>query len=936
MMEHIKRREKDVIKNDFAKLGLFEAKENKLICLKLNRFFTTETFHENFSSLKSDEITKFIIEQSLLDLLAENFIDHNYIKLLLENLDIIYMREELVLICCIRTLLTKDTSLKTFLNMINATSEYILCFNKNFNKESPALKLITETLNSLQAQDFHEISNVNIFTKNLMIKLNLKNEKLPEIENLLETYHNINIDFIREEFEDPKNSDHIPSFNDQQMSANYSEPLSLNHVNYVQQYQSAVGSFSLIKQLIKHSVKINSQQVLLTCVEIARLAIENPTNHELVSHVISFMEMFNIDTKTLRCKLRLKKLNDIIVLKPSGDSLRNIEALENDWRIKNIANPSRTYLNEMLARSDWFRLILMAQYLNYPLQDLVSICDNQITNKNLRCNLIRAILYETSPEHKKRSSFSKHHRSTGSIKEFTEVFPRGKFLDAKHDLFAVLLKCDEELDRSNMTFEDFQRMIHQKFNVDDFNDLLFYAHKLNWPIIAVLAAMTSSVYRLKLCWITWLILSSNYDWNRRFKSIEDLSKVVIHHCIEKGFIKTLDESATIFYPHSAFKTFTSFLFVSIDGQFQEMESLLKQFIVKLNQLKFDMVSVTGRKEALEFSIRCIVQHLKMNFRSIVQQEKYLDALCLSEISQFGAKVDFALVKRLCKILEHSNVILDFDIFCVPNVLEQKSFIDAMSSICEDLIDDNNFEVAIQIAELMELPKSDLLFKWWTHKWDPDDGKSVDFEKYIADQKKYLVGTDVLLEFLKSVSQTMEPSPKKLEVLKFILKNSWTMKPSEIDELEYEVICLYVKLKPQADSLQTPTSEYYNVVMSKEQNIHNPLFRLKEIARIDELSINKPLEDPAEIEQLDKLILELLDFGDIVQVLRIQEMFSQAPDDLRIFVYLMAISEGLASIYDISKEERQTISSYGIMSNRFNRLTLRTSLKTSGSTSKTNP
>lgn len=83
----------------------------------------------------------------------------------------------------------------------------------------------------------------------------------------------------------------------------------------------------------------------------------------------------------------------------------------------------------------------------------------------------------------------------------------------------------------------------------------------------------------------------------------------------------------------------------------------------------------------------------------------------------------------------------------------------------------------------------------------------------------------------------------------------------------------------------------------------------------------------EIQKLDELIFYLLDAGDFVQVLRIQEMFGRAPEDLRLLVFMMSIAENINSIYDIAKEERKMISNYGLMSNKFNRLTLK-SLRTS--------
>lgn len=421
MMELIARREKDVIKNDFAKLGLFEGREAKFICRKLNRFFTTHTFQDNFPHLKTDQITKFVIENSLMDLLAEKFIDYRYIKLLLENLDVIYMREELVLVEKIHDLMSPETKLSEFLSMVNVTSDYISEFDKNFDRDQPALKLTNATLQCLSSKEFHEISTINSFTQNLMTKMESREEQMPNIQDLLESYHSINLEFVRDEFETSENV----SFNDNKLSSSYSDIIRLNYLNYVQQHQSAFGTYKLIKEIIKNFMAISRPQLMTGCEEVAKLAVENPENIELVSHVMSFLEMFGVDSRNLRCLLRLFKLksandeskafetflDETIKVGTKDSEMCNLEALEVFWSTKKIKDPPRSYLNGVIASNDWFKLVLLAQYFDYPVNSLVSICDERMSCQALRDNLIRAVLFDSSPEMKKRCSFSKRRRS---------------------------------------------------------------------------------------------------------------------------------------------------------------------------------------------------------------------------------------------------------------------------------------------------------------------------------------------------------------------------------------------------------------------------------------------------------------------------------------------------------------------------------------------
>lgn len=275
--------------------------------------------------------------------------------------------------------------------------------------------------------------------------------------------------------------------------------------------------------------------------------------------------------------------------------------------------------------------------------------------------------------------------------------------------------------------------------------------------------------------------------------------------------------------------------------------------------------------------------------------------------------------------------MNFVLFCQ----DKKNHKEVVEKICESLIVDHQFEAAIQVADLMSLPRSDFVYKWWIHMWNCEDRNSKNFEtkKYMKFVTKYHLSVDVMIKFLKNVVNELEPCVKKFNMMKFILRNSWIENAAELDALEYDIILLYVRLKIEGkvEDLKPLMSEYYETIISKDRLIiHNSLIELKSIAKVDELSISyKVLEDPEELKQLDEMIFSLLDIGDIIQVLRIQEMFGRAPADLKLLVYMMSIAEGINSIYDIAREERQIISSFGLMPKRFNRLTLR-SIRTNSS------
>lgn len=602
MMEKISPREKDVIKNDFAKLGLFESREAKNVQRKLNRIFSTHTFNENINvAVKKDEITKFIIDNKIVHLLCENFIDHDFIMRIIGLNSSHPMNDELVLVETLKSLMSKDTTLEDFANIMNITTDYIKKHDKSFDENRSDLMLINGTVNN-SFDDFQKVAESNVFVKNLLHKLT-SHEELPTIEELLEKFHSIKLDYIRQEFSN-SSADNIPSFDDPQIENSYGEKFELNKVHYVQRYQGVYATYSFIVEMLRNSLTISRPLILNGCDEVARLALNNPHDEKLVAHVMAFLETFDVDTRNLRCLVRLLRLknnqemkgfekfvNEKVTVSSSENDLKNVEALEVFWRVKKYKNPSRGYLTPFLETDDWFRLVLLAQYFNYSLEDFVSICETRIKNKNLRDNLIRAVSFDI-PENKRHCSFTKRRRSKNNANESQELFKGGKFLDNKHDLFAILLKCSEDVSRVELPFNEFQKyFLRKNFNAK-VDDLLYYAKKYDWPLLAVLAG-TTSLYRVKYCWLTWLILSCDFKLTKKYDTLEELAKSVVIHSITTNFIETLDESLQIFYPKSAMKIFTQFLRETKNGKFSD--SILKLFIVKLNEDDFRMVVAKGKK-----------------------------------------------------------------------------------------------------------------------------------------------------------------------------------------------------------------------------------------------------------------------------------------------------------------------------------------------------
>ncbi|XP_070496072.1 spatacsin [Chironomus tepperi] len=928
MMNQISKRHKDVLKNEFAKLGLFEARESKQLDKKFNRFFTTHTYQENYPTLKSNEVTTFVLDNNLVCLMPQPFIDHNYIqKILKENEENADLHPELVLLQSTKDLLTKQTNLQSFVDIMNVTSTYIQSFNTSFNTNQHELRFMNEIVsNNLEKHD--QIADINPFLKNLFVKLTTK-EDLPSIEELLENFHSIKLDYIRDEFEGT-GSDSIPSFNDPNLSSTYGEKADLDYMDYVKRYQGVYATYIFVLDSIKNSMAVTRPMILDACEEVTKLALNNPNDLKLIRHSVAFLESFSIDTRNLRCFIQLQKLkannNDhdcegfldkTVKMTTNEEDIKNVESLEVFWKVKKYVNPKRSYLNPFTEKDDWFRIILMAQYFNYSVDAFISICQERIKDKTLCDNLIRAVRYEAAPE-SEYLSLSSTPKYKGKTSEAKKLFGSGQYLDSKFDLFAILLKCNENINRRDCSFEEFQRFFMRD---EPSSDLLYQAIIHDWPVIAVLAG-TTKLYRFKYCWLTWLILSSNYKWYEKFEDVEGISTSVFEHCLRNGFVKTLDESFQIFYPEAPMKIFTKFLKDSANGKLKDMESILKNFIVQIIETDYRTKIIKEKHRLIPCIIRYLIIHLQNNIKFSTQQQEYLACVHRSEIAKFDGKVNFELIRNFCKILEHTSVEMNYEVFYESDTKVSKE----IDRICDELISNNYFEAAIEIGNLMNKSKTEFIFKYWLHLRKTDNQKQTSFDiaKYMKYVKMYRLNMDLFIKFLKREIDEMDQCIEKYNLMFFMLRNTPKADPKELNELEYELICLYLRLKISGvKDIKPVTSLYYeNVIKPESSLIHNSLYELKAIAMIDDLNDSQCLTDDSEIQQLDDLMSFLLDINDIVQVLRLQAMFGHAPEDLKILVYMLSVAEGITSIYDITKKERQAISNCGPLSSRFNRFAFR--------------
>lgn len=530
------------------------------------------------------------------------------------------------------------------------------------------------------------------------------------------------------------------------------------------------------------------------------------------------------------------------------------------------------------------------------------------------------------------------------------------------DIFAVILMSTVEVPLDNdLTFDlvTLRELMknHDTPQLSTHLNLIRYAFKLNWPILVILAGIECQKIT-DYCWIIWLIISINLpSIPADIATYDELAKHVIT-CAIKGTVRTLNLSFQIFYPTSKFSLFPKFLSEASRYHFtSETSALLMDFMYENDEgnVAINELIDWSSQDILALMITWLIEFVKLGFDSMEHTQQLLDTITASGISQYVGSIDFGTVAAINKIIFFTNVRINIDEMVCPVLsdTDDDSFnhehSDMMASgnlqneynrICDELIVEKEFSTAIEVANLLNLTRDTIVYEQWIHMYETME--NFDFDVCDREIMHHSTSPLILINFLLYVSVKMDYGDvKKYSVQKRILN---TIKKHHLyrndgvqrDRIEYDMYKCLVKNDARIDDIEMYHSEYFETIMLAERGVlFKSFLDLKQLAGVDELAVvHKEAMTKTETERLDELINKLLEVGDIVQALRLQGIFNHRTLDLHYLVFCMALAEGLASLYELSSDQKQILND-GLKhaASKFNRRTLRLKrLSTSCSTS----
>ncbi|XP_017486027.1 PREDICTED: uncharacterized protein LOC108374563 isoform X1 [Rhagoletis zephyria] len=628
---------------------------------------------------------------------------------------------------------------------------------------------------------------------------------------------------------------------------------------------------------------------------------------------------------------------------------------------------------------DWWRLLVLLQYFEVPLTQLQLLLEHFET-RLMGEHMLRALLCELPPQTKRHASFSRQHKkpvrkgeanpTTTSVETINSSLSsacndpnnalfrtapsqqRLHFLpDAcgRLDIFAIVLLSSSALneERINSAAKFLELMQDQHVHATSWN-LLRNCVKYRLPVLAVLAA-TVNPANIDWHWLVWLAVATN-QWTVVLKlatlDIRKVTWLLVETAVRQGDTILLLRSVRIFFKDNACTHLCRFLQRTQHKRCFDDEDVhsLRLFLLAWSNdsLEMPFCATLPRDELMQHSIRLLLVHLQHNFDSTLDQQKFISCMCRSDMGDMSGLMDFCLLHAVFEALQTSpgwaeSYPIDFEQLALHNnrMYEQ---------LLEVLREKREYDLAVRLATLLQQPISDIVYAKWVSKLEEAETRDGEepysvatFQLYEDEIAEHSLPPELLVNFyLYAAGRLLKPCARKYQLLKRALNviKQHHLFPNESfdrDQIEYEMIICYLQLDDDtATEMDVYHSEYYEQIMLNERCVlYKSFLELKELAGIEDLnvSIKQPLTKQMET-RLESLLNLLLDKGDIVESLRLQELFECRPIDLRFVVFCMALAEGVTTIFSMSSEERQMLRDIEISSfAKFNKRTLDSGLLT---------
>nr|NP_001286748.1 uncharacterized protein Dmel_CG13531, isoform C [Drosophila melanogaster]NP_611726.1 uncharacterized protein Dmel_CG13531, isoform B [Drosophila melanogaster]AAF46913.1 uncharacterized protein Dmel_CG13531, isoform B [Drosophila melanogaster]AHN56543.1 uncharacterized protein Dmel_CG13531, isoform C [Drosophila melanogaster] len=973
----------EVLRNFFARAGYFFMDESEDIPSLLRRLCTMECLGKHADLLSRQPLAKYLLDRGQYSLLLMECVPIASLELLAGTET---HQEPLInLIVDIKTnSLTENEGFELISKSVQAYLEkthdtvdsfegHPLLTFYDFLGQEPSVRslegFLTSTnlgrvpyLKSLIARFDHGPTSCNF--------------GLPTAHDLFMKFKHVNLPLLA-----TAGHGELVCFSNARLSQRYARKSQLNYTHYLKQQRSAYAVYYLITEQLQLYGQITKTQLFHACETVTQIALQHAGDDELVTHCVACCEMLGFDTQPLRSFLLLQRKlpkcetgqsysellgewdRDLVEMLEANPSEFPLELYQSLMRLAIRDTPGKLpmdLLKRYASKNNWWHLLLVFQFFDLPLSELKKLLPH-FKSSPIGVHLLRALSYESSGDRHHKRTLQRPTRRSGetqtnssqetmtnsshSSNQDSSVQQLQRNTDqslctllthtARQDVFAIILCSTNSLpDELIATTPKFLEMMVGNSSHCSSINLLRHCIRQELPILAVLAATISEQNR-DWCWIVWLSVASG-QWSLQ---LQEASKVrdenrsewvwsVIRGAVAGGHLNALLHSLEIFHPDCKLTHLCRFL--QLTGHQEDFSDAtiveLRQFFFSWSQdsVALPLCGPLPRKQLMQRSIGLLLIQLQSNFDCILQQQRFLECICRSDVGDICDLLDFCLLHKVFGVAATwlRELSIDLEQLGRRDSPEYKRLVDALTEA-------RAYEEALQLATLLQLPLTDIVYgKWMT---ELEAGQLRPHEEYEKDIQQHALAPAILVNFLlQAASVVGQVSLRRYELLQSTLGviKKHHLFPNESfdrDQIEYDMVLCYLQLpEEQLPQLSIYHSEYFEQIMLQERCVlYKSFSELKELAGIDDLSIADKTVLTSEMEdRLNTLLNTLLDKGDIVEALRLQELFEFRPNDLRFIVFAMALAEGMTSISNLSSKERQLLGEIEKSAfPKFNRITL---------------
>ncbi|KAG6442693.1 spatacsin [Manduca sexta] len=783
----------------------------------------------------------------------------------------------------------------------------------------------------------------------------------------------------------------MPDFANEKLMKRYGYVAKLNHVYYLKQYRPCNASQAFVAQQYQTYNRLQDKSIKSACCEAHALALQNWYDPAMTACAVSFVAMIGCNPTRCRVHMSAAKMMKDHMMNYKGVTEEKANKTVNEYMSKLIqsnddaAKDILRYLEEIttcklrekqrvdgkvdmavvlyesqvmvkfailhnlplpesqlkvfVKTNSWFNFLLFGDVFRYPLPQMLQL-SQEFERQSYAEHLKHIMLHRNTEEVSDKDYKSNVSNGQRRLSRLNSVdvspthgnsfeFPSSAYMG--RELWEVAAACH---------------------GPEDPPAALLRAADLCREPLLVLIASCYEPNAVDVLWVQWILASLGPSTLRQnvmqsviaqqYKPDEQFQKVA-ELCLMEGYVTTLHESMLIFMPESPLTLLSSFLHRCIRQHNFDSEStkLLASFLQHC-QRKYS-VDANGfpwymSKEALQrVAVSLVKIALGENFDSAYHQREFLRLLSTVEFE----KGFIVPSPNFLKIYEILQISMETSYVVIVSKTLQDNAREYLAECVEIYTSTQNYDVALKIAKLADIPANDILTAEWTHKYENlllrDDvvgDKDVTLflaqcsEAFKSAAVSFKHATDFLIQYVGKITDPVQKFYSYKVIMSWFEDN--LVYGSNREDIEHLMWDAYFKADPNSVFLSNYRS-ILHYILNGQKDVNVP----REMASTD---ANKPftmmlneiemesdvgnienvvlLEEPDSIESWRKVVHQLLELKLIVDAFRLSALFRTPPEyrywplacPVQIFRTCLKLAEGSCSPYELPQELRLVIAS----------------------------